>query len=72
MIEFMIEVLAPYSLTDLLHLVCRPTAAGRKRPSDYLARVTGKAWQQRWPRLLVIEPAAGLRFGLCSCSPGRG
>lgn len=63
-----IEVLAPHSLADLLNLVCRPTAAGRERPADYLARITGKAWRQRWPRLLVIEPATGPampRLGPC-------
>ena len=51
-----IEMLAPYGPGDLLGLVCRPTAAGRERPDAYRARVEGKRWRTRWPRLTVIEP----------------
>jgi hypothetical protein len=54
-----VDVLAPYGLADLLNLVCRPTAAGNERPTAYLARVTGKAWQQRWPRLVIVDPHGG-------------
>ena len=52
-----IEVLAPYGVADLLGLVCRPTEAGRRWAAEYRARVTGKAWQSRWPRLRVVDPA---------------
>ena len=55
-----IEVLAPCGVGDLLGLVCRPTEAGRRWAAEYRARVAGKGWQQRWPKLLVIDPAAGL------------
>jgi hypothetical protein len=53
-----LEVLAPYGVADLLDLVCRPTNAGCRWAAEYRARVTGKAWQSRWPRLLVINPDA--------------
>jgi hypothetical protein len=53
-----IEVLAPYGVEDLLGLVCRPTEAGRRWAAEYRARVEGKAWQARWPKLLIIEPDA--------------
>jgi hypothetical protein len=53
-----IEVLAPYGVEDLLGLICRPTGAGRRWATEYCARVKGKAWQTRWPRLRVIDPNA--------------
>ena len=55
-----IEVLAPYGVEDLLGLICRPTEAGRRWAAEYRARVEGKAWQTRWPRLRVIDPDAAM------------
>jgi hypothetical protein len=46
-------ILAPFGLDDLLALRSRPTAQGRARSADYLARMRRKDWPARWPRVSV-------------------
>ncbi|MEH3036896.1 MAG: nucleotidyltransferase family protein [Sphingomonas adhaesiva] len=65
-----IEINAPYGLDDLFALVLRPTAGFvTAKRGVFDARVAGKAWLTRYPRLRVeskspAEPSAG------PCRPG--
>ena len=43
------EILAPYGLEDLFAMAIRPTPRGRVRRQEYVARLTGKRWLERWP-----------------------
>ncbi len=49
-----IEVVAPNGLDDLLNLVFRPTASGRKHYAAYRQRIDTKPWRRRWPAATFI------------------
>lgn len=49
-----IELLAPQGLDDLLNLVFRPTASGRKHYAAYRERIDTKPWRRRWPTATFI------------------
>ncbi len=49
-----LELLAPHGLSDLLHLIVRPTPHFRHRPEVYWRRVTAKNWTATWPLLRVL------------------
>lgn len=51
-----LRLAAPHGLGDLLGLRLRPTAAGRRRSEQYLARVAAKNWLRVWPRLIYEAP----------------
>ncbi len=46
-----VQLLAPHGVEDLLTLVIRPTASGRRKPAEFQARVQHKGWMNRWPKL---------------------
>jgi hypothetical protein len=50
-----LTLLAPYGLGDLFALICRPTPAGLRRAVAYRARMMAKAWDQRWPGVVIRE-----------------
>lgn len=47
------ELLAPYGLSDLLDMVLRPTAAGRRKPGQIRQRIDTKGWIRSWPRVTL-------------------
>lgn len=47
------SVIAPYGVDDLSEMRSGPTARGRQRHGDYLARMREKNWPARWPRVRV-------------------
>lgn len=49
-----IEIVAPCGLDDLLNLVFRPTASGRKHYAAYRQRIDTKPWRRRWPAATFI------------------
>ena len=51
-----LELAAPYGIDDLLHLILRPTPAGRRREQAYRERVENKQWLQNWPKTQIIWP----------------
>ncbi len=48
-----LELTAPHGVDDLLTLIVRPTS--RDVIDTFRARVAGKHWLDRWPRLRVVE-----------------
>jgi hypothetical protein len=48
-----LRLLAPHGVADLLAGRVRPTPSGRRKPAEYHARVTAKAWPSRWPKVVV-------------------
>lgn len=50
-----VEILAPHGLADLFALIARPTPAYRAKLDVFRARVEGKGWRQRWPRLDIRQ-----------------
>lgn len=48
-----IELLAPFGVSDLVGLIVRPTPAFAGKPGIYRARIAGKRWAQRWPKLRI-------------------
>ncbi|MEM7427619.1 MAG: nucleotidyltransferase family protein [Pseudomonadota bacterium] len=54
--EGRIELIAPYGVDDILKMILRPTASGRARPHEYLARLERKRWHEIWPKLEVLTP----------------
>lgn len=48
-----LTVLAPHGLADLIAMVARPTARGREKYGDYLARMRAKNWPATWPQVTV-------------------
>jgi hypothetical protein len=51
-----LELAAPYGIDDLLHLILRPTSAGRQRKQAYRERIENKKWLQNWPKTQIIWP----------------
>ncbi|MDF3075762.1 MAG: hypothetical protein K0S54_3429 [Alphaproteobacteria bacterium] len=49
-----IELVAPQGLDDLMNLVFRPTASGRKHYDAYRQRIDTKPWRRRWPSATFI------------------
>jgi hypothetical protein len=49
-----IELVAPQGLDDLMNLVFRPTASGRKHYQAYRERIDTKPWRRRWPSATFI------------------
>lgn len=49
-----IELVAPQGLDDLMNLVFRPTASGRKHYDAYRQRIDTKPWRRRWPKATFI------------------
>lgn len=47
-------ITAPFGLADLESLILRPTSAAPHKVAAFYARVTGKNWQTRWPKVRVI------------------
>lgn len=54
-----VELTAPHGIDDLVGLIVRPTPAFAAKPALFRARAKAKDWRTRWPRLTVIERAAG-------------
>ena len=52
------EVIAPFGTADLLGMTVRPTPRFRHKMAIYRARLAGKRWRDRWPRLSVLEEPA--------------
>ena len=48
-----LTLLAPYGLSDLFALICRPTPAGLRRFPAYRARMAAKGWDRRWKACCV-------------------
>jgi len=48
-----LTVLAPHGLADLIAMMARPTARGREKYDDYLARMRAKNWPATWPQVTV-------------------
>lgn len=48
-----LRLLAPYSLDDLFAMICRPTPAGLRRIEAHRERVAAKAWDRRWPGVVI-------------------
>jgi hypothetical protein len=48
-----IELLAPFGVSDLVILTVRPTPAFAGKLDIYRARIAGKQWARRWPRLRI-------------------
>lgn len=57
--ESRVELTAPHGVDDLLGLIVRPTPAFAAKLALFRARAKAKDWRRRWPRLTVIERAAG-------------
>jgi hypothetical protein len=53
-----VEILAPHGVCDLLGLIVRPTPAFEQRPAEFESRVREKAWDKRWPEVIVVRPTA--------------
>ena len=49
-----VALAAPYGIDDLLHMIIRPTPAGRRRAAAYRERLESKNWLQQWPRTQAI------------------
>lgn len=49
-----LEVIAPFGLSDLFALVARHNPRQATR-AEFLARVEGKGWRAKWPKLKVID-----------------
>jgi hypothetical protein len=49
-----IELVTPQGLDDLMNLVFRPTASGRKHYAAYRERIETKSWRRRWPTATFI------------------
>ncbi|RRG12059.1 MAG: nucleotidyltransferase [Lactobacillus sp.] len=53
-----IEIIAPYGLTDLIQLKCRPIPMFQNNKtclSIYQNRIQRKNWKKRWPNLAIIN-----------------
>ncbi|MBM3644358.1 MAG: nucleotidyltransferase family protein [Alphaproteobacteria bacterium] len=50
-----LTIVAPLGTDDLLNLVCRPTAWGRRERAAYEARIAAKRWRELWPRVRFLE-----------------
>ena len=54
-----VELVAPWGVDDLIHLVVRPTpgfdGADAFKSSIYARRVATKGWQTTWPRLTILR-----------------
>lgn len=48
-------IIAPFGLLDLQKLILRPTSTAPHKVAAFRARVIGKGWQTRWPKVQVIE-----------------
>ncbi|WBV42455.1 nucleotidyltransferase family protein [Pseudoroseomonas cervicalis] len=70
-----VELLAPLGLEDLFGLVLRPTpvaAADPVRLAAFHARIEGRGWLRRWPRLRLTAdapPAPAPSPSACAPSP---
>ncbi|MBC8242648.1 MAG: nucleotidyltransferase family protein [Alphaproteobacteria bacterium] len=51
-----LELVAPFGIDDLLHLIIRPTPAGQRRERAYRERLENKQWLQNWPKTRAIWP----------------
>jgi hypothetical protein len=50
-----LTVVAPLGTDDLLNLLCRPTAFGRKQRSEYDERIASKRWRELWPKVQFLD-----------------
>lgn len=48
-----ISILAPFGLSDLVHMKGAPTPSGLKKFDQYLERMTTKNWPMTWPKVRV-------------------
>lgn len=48
-----IEILAPFGLAENFEMVITPTPHATSRPAMYNKRLTGKNWDQKWPKLQI-------------------
>lgn len=48
-----ITVIAPHGLSDLVGMRGKPTARGREKSDQYLARMHSKNWPLTWPKVSV-------------------
>jgi hypothetical protein len=53
-----LSLVAPFGVSDLAGLVCRPTPWGASRRDQYDARIAAKRWRETWPLLRFEEPRA--------------
>lgn len=54
-----VHVIAPYGLSDLWGLMVRHNPV-RASAEVFKHRYTSKRWLERWPRLRLVEPCAGV------------
>lgn len=54
--ESRLEFMAPYGLHDLFAMSIRPTPRGCVRKAEYISRIAGKKWHERWPNVTVELP----------------
>jgi len=47
-------IIAPFGLFDLERLILRPTSTAPHKVAAFHARVAGKNWRTRWPKVRVI------------------
>ena len=50
-----LTVIAPHGTDDLLNLVCRPTAYGRRHREEYESRIADKNWRGFWPKVRFLD-----------------
>lgn len=51
--ENRLDLLAPWGIEDLAHMVVRPTPTFEKRMDEFRARQNKKRWKQRWPEIIL-------------------
>jgi uncharacterized protein len=49
-----IDIIAPYGLDDLFHLMVKPTPCSKDKTNVFRERMRSKAWLENWPKLKVI------------------
>lgn len=50
-----LQLAAPHGIEDLVNLVVRPSPGFSRDISIYRRRVAKKQWQQRWPKLKILD-----------------
>lgn len=50
-----VELIAPHGIADLVNLVVRPSPLYSRGIALYRERVKKKRWQERWPKLKILD-----------------
>jgi hypothetical protein len=50
-----LRLIAPHGISDLVNLIVRPTPAHRDNLSRYWQRIKSKGWEEKWPKLTILE-----------------